>query len=70
MSYLPYQYGGIEFSFWVVMLHNSIGMLRTLFYESDTILYRDLIGTVLLSDEHATTLTQRPPIPPPRGAFS
>jgi len=39
MSSLPYEHGGVDFSFWVVMLHNSIGMLRTLFYESDAILF-------------------------------
>jgi hypothetical protein len=29
-----------------------------------------LIGTVGVNDERATTRTQRPPVPPPRGAFS
>jgi len=38
MSQLPYERGGNDFSFWVVMLHNSIGMLRTLFYARDGIL--------------------------------
>ena len=40
MSRLPYEHGGVDFSFWVVMLRDSIVMLRTLFDESDTILYR------------------------------
>jgi hypothetical protein len=29
-----------------------------------------LIGTVGVNDERVTTRTQRPPVPPPRGAFS
>ncbi len=61
-----------DFNFWVVMLRDPVGMLRTVFYESDAILFTSmqLIGTVGVNDERATTRTQRPPVPPPRGAFS
>ncbi len=44
MSPLPYGHGGINFSFRIVMLRESIGMLRTLFYESDTILYKHALN--------------------------
>jgi hypothetical protein len=36
---LPDDHGGDDFNFCVVVLRDSIGMLRTLFYENDTILY-------------------------------
>jgi hypothetical protein len=39
MSRLPYEHGGVDFNFWVVMLRDSIVMLRTLFYDSDAILF-------------------------------
>jgi hypothetical protein len=39
MPQLPDDHGGDDFNFCVVVLRDSIGMLRTLFYENDTILY-------------------------------
>ena len=39
MSRLPYEHGRIDFSFRVIMLHNSVGLLRTLFDDGDTILF-------------------------------
>ena len=39
MSQLPYEHDRGHFNFWVVMLRDSVGMLRTVFYESDAILF-------------------------------
>jgi hypothetical protein len=44
MSSLPYGDGGGNFGFRVVVLPDSIGMLRALFYENDTILYRHALN--------------------------
>jgi hypothetical protein len=37
---LPDEHGRDDLSFGVIMLCESVGMLRALFYESDTIFYR------------------------------
>ena len=44
LSQLPYEYDRGHFNFWVVMLHDPIDMLRTIFYESDAILFTDAVN--------------------------
>jgi len=41
---LPYEYDRGHFNFWVVMLRDSVGMLRTIFFESAAILFTDAVN--------------------------
>ena len=44
MPQLPYEHDRDDFNFWVVMLRNSVVVLRTVFYESDAILFTDAVN--------------------------
>ena len=44
VSQLPDEHDRDDFNFWVVMLHDSVDMLRTIFYESDAILFTDAVN--------------------------
>ena len=39
MSQLPYKHDRDDFNFWIVMLRDSVVMLRTVFCKSDAILF-------------------------------
>ena len=44
MSRLPYEHDRDDFNFWAVMLHDSVDMLPTIFYESDAFLCTDAVN--------------------------
>jgi hypothetical protein len=44
VSQLPDEHDRDDFNFWVVMLHDSVDMLRTIFCESDALLFTDAVN--------------------------
>ena len=44
VSQLPDEHDRDGFNFWVVMLRDPVDMLRTVFYESDAILFTDAVN--------------------------
>jgi hypothetical protein len=44
MSELPHEHDPDDFNFCIGMLHDSIVMLRTVFYESDAILFTHAVN--------------------------
>ena len=44
VSQLPDEHDRDDFNFWVVMLHDPVDMLRTIFCESDAILFTDAVN--------------------------